>query len=80
VVKRNPRIEDGPGREVGAQRQRQRGQAELQRESVVENRNDLIVHTEVFEANGAALVMLEQIPGTMQVLWEATRPMTRQIS
>jgi len=35
----------------------------------VENRNGLIVNTEVFEANGtaerdAALVMLEQIPGT----------------
>src|SRR5947199_1416256 len=39
---------------------------------VVENRNGLIVNTEVFEANGtaerdAALVMLEQIPGTKQV-------------
>jgi IS5 family transposase len=38
----------------------------------VENRNGLIVNTEVFEANGtaepdAALVMLEQIPGTRQV-------------
>jgi len=38
----------------------------------VENRNGLIVNTEVFEANGtaerdAALVMLEQIPGTKQV-------------
>ena len=36
------------------------------------NRNGLIVNTEVFEANGtaerdAALVMLEQIPGTKQV-------------
>jgi hypothetical protein len=36
---------------------------------LVENRNGLIVHAEVFEANGtaerdAALVMLEQIPGT----------------
>ena len=36
---------------------------------LVENRNGLIVNTEVFEANGtaerdAALVMLEQIPGT----------------
>jgi hypothetical protein len=35
----------------------------------VENRNGLIVNAEVFEANGtaerdAALVMLEQIPGT----------------
>src|SRR5260370_17010244 len=35
---------------------------------LVENRNGLIVNTEVFEANGtaerdAALVMLEQIPG-----------------
>src|SRR5882724_7403986 len=38
---------------------------------LVENRNGLIVNTEVFEANGtaerdAALVMLEQIPGTKQ--------------
>jgi transposase len=39
---------------------------------LVENRNGLIVNTQVFEANGtaerdAALVMLEQIPGTKQV-------------
>jgi transposase len=39
---------------------------------LVENRNGLIVNTEVFEANGtaerdAALVMLEQISGTKQV-------------
>jgi hypothetical protein len=39
---------------------------------LVGNRNGLIVNTEVFEANGtvqrdAALVMLEQIPGTKQV-------------
>ena len=39
---------------------------------LVENRNGLIVNTEVFEANGtaerdAALVMLEQIAGTKQV-------------
>jgi transposase len=39
---------------------------------LVENRNGLIVNTEVFEANGtaerdAALVMLEQVPGTKQV-------------
>jgi len=37
---------------------------------LVENRNSLIVNTEVFEANGtaerdAALVMLEQIPDTI---------------
>jgi hypothetical protein len=31
-VQRNARIEDGPGREVSAQRQGQRSQAELQRE------------------------------------------------
>ena len=36
---------------------------------LVENRHGLIVNTEVFEANGmaerdAALVMLQQIPGT----------------
>src|SRR6202790_1173236 len=39
---------------------------------MVENRNGLIVNTEVFQANGtaerdAALVMLEQIPGTRRV-------------
>jgi len=39
---------------------------------LVENRHGLIVNTKVFEANGtaerdAALVMLEQIPGTRQV-------------
>jgi hypothetical protein len=39
---------------------------------LVENRHGLIVNSEVFEANGtaerdAALVMLEQIPGTRQV-------------
>jgi len=38
---------------------------------LVENRHGLIVNTQVFEANGtaerdAALVMLEQIPGTNQ--------------
>ena len=45
---------------------------------LVENRNGLIVNTEVFEANGtaerdAALVMLEQIRGTKQVTTAATR-------
>ena len=45
---------------------------------VVENRNGLIVNTEVFEANGtaerdAALVMLEQIPGTKQVSVEGDK-------
>jgi Transposase DDE domain len=39
---------------------------------LVENRNGLIVNTELFEANGtaerdAALIMLEQIPGTQRV-------------
>ena len=39
---------------------------------LIENRNGLIVNTEVFEANGtaerdAALVMLAQIPGTRQI-------------
>jgi len=39
---------------------------------LVENRNGLIINTEVFEANGtaerdAALVMLERIPGTKQL-------------
>jgi hypothetical protein len=42
------------------------------RNLLVENRNGLIINTQVFEANGtaerdAALVMLEQIPGTRQV-------------
>jgi hypothetical protein len=49
---------------------------------LVENRNGLIVNTEVFEANGtaerdAALVMLEQIRGTKQVtLPRAARSLT----
>jgi Transposase DDE domain len=52
--------------------QGQGSQAELQRDLLVENRHGLIVNTEVFEANGtaerdAALVMLEQIPGTKHV-------------
>jgi hypothetical protein len=39
---------------------------------LVENRNGLIVNTELFEANGtaerdAALIMLEQLPGTQRV-------------
>jgi hypothetical protein len=45
---------------------------------LVENRNGLIVNTGVFEANGtaerdAALVMLEQNPGTRQVTGELCR-------
>jgi hypothetical protein len=52
---------------------------------LVENRNGLIVNTEVFEANGtaerdAALVMLEQIPAPSRSQWEATKATTRQIS
>ena len=70
--RRDARIEDGPGGEDGKERQGQGSQAELQRESGggEPQRTD---HThEVFEANGtaerdAALVMLEQIPGTKHV-------------
>ncbi|MGC1647735.1 MAG: hypothetical protein WA741_18085 [Candidatus Sulfotelmatobacter sp.] len=45
---------------------------QAKRTNLVENRHGLIVNTEVFEANGtaerdAALLMLEQIPGTRQV-------------
>jgi IS5 family transposase len=45
---------------------------------LVENRHGLIVNSEVFEANGtaerdAALVMLEQIPGTKQVTLEGDK-------
>jgi len=52
---------------------------------LVENRNGLIVNAEVFAANGtaerdAALVMLEQIPGTKQVTEAETRALTRGIS
>ena len=52
---------------------------------LVENRHGLIVNTEVFEANGtaerdAALVMLEQIPGTRQVTVRGDRPTTQWIS
>jgi transposase len=48
------------------------GQLSYHGNLLVENRNGLIVNTEVFQANGtaerdAALVMLEQIPGTKQV-------------
>lgn len=47
-------------------------QLSFQGNLLMENRNGLIVNTEVFEANGtaerdAALVMLEQIPGTKRV-------------
>ena len=50
----------------------QGSQAELRRESVGGELSRLIVNSEVFEANGtaerdAALMMLEQIPGTKQV-------------
>jgi hypothetical protein len=72
AVEPDTRIEDGPRGEDGKERQGQGSQAELQRESGggEPQRTD---HThEVFEANGtaerdAALVMLEQIPGTKHV-------------
>ena len=52
---------------------------------LVENRNGLIVNTQVFEANGtaerdAALVMLEQLPGTKQVTVGGDKGTTRRIS
>jgi hypothetical protein len=52
---------------------------------LVENRNGLIVETEVFEANGtaerdAALVMLEQVPGTRQVTVGGGRHTTQPTS
>jgi hypothetical protein len=52
---------------------------------LVENRNGLIVNSEVFEANetaerDAALVMLEQIPGRKQVTVGGDKGMTQQIS
>jgi hypothetical protein len=52
---------------------------------LVENRNGLIVDTEVFEAYGtterdAALVMLEQIPGTKQVTVGGDKAYDRRIS
>jgi transposase len=51
---------------------------------LVENRNGLIVNTEVFQANGtaerdAALVMLEQIPGENRVTVGAERVTTPRI-
>src|SRR5437868_116756 len=51
---------------------------------LVENRNGLIVNAELFEANGtaerdAALIMLEQIPGTSESRWQATRDTTPKI-
>ncbi len=49
---------------------------------LVENRNGLIVDAEVFQANGtaerdAALVMLEQIPGTKPVTVGGDKGLTR---
>jgi hypothetical protein len=65
-------VEDGPGREVGEQKQGQEAELSYNGNLLVENRNGLIVKTEVFEANGtaerdAALIMLEHIPGTKRV-------------
>jgi len=53
----------GPGKEA---------KLSFQGNLLVENRNGLIIRTELFEANGtaerdAALVMLEQVPGTKRV-------------
>jgi hypothetical protein len=72
AIHQDASIEDGLGCEDGTQRQGQGSQTELQRNRLVENRHGLIVNSEVFETNGtaerdAALVMLEQIPGTKQV-------------
>ena len=57
--------EKSPGERCGCPRLLPR----LTENLLVENRHGLIVNTEVFEANGmaerdAALVMLQQIPGT----------------
>ena len=52
---------------------------------LTENRNGLVVNTETLQANGtaerdAALLMLEQIPGTDRVTVEPTRATTPRIS
>ena len=67
-----PRIEDGPGCEDGRKGKGKEAKLSYNGNLLVENRHGLIVDAEVFEANGtaerdAALVMLEQIPGTKQV-------------
>ena len=66
------RIKDLPGCEDGAQGKGKEAKLSYNANLLVENRHGLIVNSEVFEANGtaerdAALVMLEQIPGTKQV-------------
>jgi hypothetical protein len=56
AVEPDARIEDRPGYEDGRQRQGQRSEARLSYKGnlLVENRNGLIVNTQVFEANGTA--------------------------
>lgn len=67
AVKCDARIEDGPRCKDGTQSKGKEAKLSYNGNRLVENRNGLIVKTEVFEANGtaerdAALVMLEQIP------------------
>jgi len=56
----------------------------FQGDLLVENRNGLIINTELFEANGtaerdAALVMLEQFPAASESRWPAIRDMTQRV-
>jgi hypothetical protein len=72
AVKPDACIEDRPGCEDGAQSKGKEAKLSYNGNLLIENRNGLIVNIMVFEANGtaqrdAALVMLEQIPGTQPV-------------
>jgi len=85
AVEPDARIEDDPDAKMARKGKGKEAKLSYNGNLLVENRNGLIVNTEVFEANGtaerdAALVMLEQIPGTKQEPWEATRATTRRIS
>jgi len=70
-VQRDARIETDPAAKLARKGKGKEAKLSYSGNLQVENRNGLIVNTEVFEANGtaerdAALVMLEQIPGTVQ--------------
>jgi transposase len=72
AVEPDARIEDGPGYEDARKGKGKEAKLSYNGNLLVENRNGLIVNTEVFEAKGtaerdAARVMLEQIPGTEQL-------------
>jgi hypothetical protein len=72
AVEPDARIEDGSGCEGGTQGKGKEAKLSYNGNLLVENRNGLIVNTEVFEANGtaerdAALVMLEQLLGRQRV-------------